>query len=71
MGGNLLQRRNCWCECRLGVITIVNKDVENSQSRNHVALLLWEFIHICVYRIFLDYVENAAVAWIYGQQVDV
>lgn len=45
-----------------GVIMIVNKDVENSQSRNHVALLLQEFIHICVYRIFLDYVENTAVA---------
>lgn len=43
-----------------GVITIVNKDVENSQSRNHVALLLQEFIHICAYRIFLDYVENTA-----------
>lgn len=54
-----------------GGLTVVNKDVENSQSRNQVARLLQEFIHVCVYRSFPKYVENAAVVWIYGQQVDV
>lgn len=42
------------------VITITNKDVENTQSRSRASLLLQEFICVCVYRIFPDYVENAA-----------